>query len=130
MIKKGTIDVSNLTTPPAKHELATAKFFSEMGKDVMFIEPSNIPEVYRPDILMDGVEWEMKSPIGSSKRTIEKNYHKAALQSKNIIFDLRRINVPEAICLKQLEREFYDKKSLRLLVIKKDDTLVKFGKID
>ncbi|MBR1628806.1 MAG: hypothetical protein IJ679_06025 [Lachnospiraceae bacterium] len=127
---KGIIDISQLQTPPQKHELATARFFANLGKDVVFIVPSNIPEVYRPDILMDDIEWEIKSPIGKSRRTIEKNFHKAALQSKNIIFDLRRINVPEAQCLKQLEREFLDKRTHRLLVITKSGELVKFPKKD
>ena len=127
---KGIIDISQLQTPPQKHELATARFFANLGKDVVFIVPSNIPEVYRPDILMDDIEREIKSPVGKSRRTIEKNFHKAALQSKNIIFDLRRINVPEAQCLKQLEREFLDKRTHRLLVITKSGELVKFPKKD
>ena len=129
-MSKGMIDISQLQTPPQKHELATARFFADLGKDIIFIVPSNIPEVYRPDIVMDGIEWEIKSPIGKSRRTIEKNFHKAALQSKNIIFDLRRINVPEAQCLKQLEREFLDKGTHRLLVITKSGELVKFPKND
>ena len=79
---------------------------------------------------MDGSEWEIKSPEGKGKRTIEKNYHKAALQSKNIIFDLRRIQVPEKLCLSQLEREFRDKRTKRLLIIKKDGGLVEFSKND
>ena len=40
---------------------------------MVFLAPSNIPEIHTPDILMDGIEWEMKAPQGSSKRTIEKN---------------------------------------------------------
>lgn len=128
--KKGIVDISNLLTPPEKHELMAAKYFADLGKDVTFIRPSNVPDAHRPDILMDGIEWEIKSPEGKSKRVIEKNYHKAALQSKNIIFDLRRINVPEKLCLTQLEREFVDKHSKRLLVIKKNGELVKFPKND
>ena len=59
----GIVDVSQLNTPPEKHELDTAKFFSAMGKDVVFIKPSSIPNTHTPDILMDGVEWEMgKTP--------------------------------------------------------------------
>ena len=122
--KRGTVDISNLLTPPEKHELATANYFAEMGKNVTFIRPSNIPGVYRPDIIMDGVEWEIKAPQGKSKRTIEKNYHKAALQSNHIIFDLRRVNIPEQQCLKQLEMEFKDKRTKELMVIKRDGELV------
>ena len=64
MENERNIDISDLLTPPEKHELNTARYFSEMGKKIKFIRPSNIPEVYRPDFTMDGIEWEMKSPEG------------------------------------------------------------------
>lgn len=115
--KKGIVDISALTTPPEKHELLTAKFFAEAGKDVVFICSSGIPEAYRPDILMDGVEWEMKAPTGNGKKTIERNMHKAAKQSRFIIFDLRRIGLPEQQCMSQLEREFNERSYLRKLLI-------------
>ena len=71
---KGIIDISALSTPPEKHELYTAKFFADKGKNITFICPSSIPEVYRPDILMDGKEWEIKSPIGKGKKNNRKKY--------------------------------------------------------
>ena len=127
-MEKGIIDISQLTTPPEKHELNTAKFFSEMGKNIVFIRPSNIPSVYRPDILMDGIEWEIKSPQGKGARTIEKIYKKASEQSANIIFDLRRCGLSDAVAIRQLEREFNDKHSKRLLIITKTNELIKFSK--
>ena len=39
-------------------------------------------------------------------------------------FDLRRIELPEKDCISQLEQEFYDKHTKRLLVIKKDEELI------
>jgi hypothetical protein len=78
---------------------------------------------------MDGIEWEIKSPTGKGKRTIEKNYAVAASQSKNIIFDLRRINVPEKLCLAQLKREFEDKHTHRLLVIKRSGELLEMSNL-
>ena len=75
---------------------------------------------------MNGIEWEIKCPIGNGKRTIEKSYHKAALQSKNIIFDLRRISLPEKLAITQLEREFNDKHTIRLLVITKAGDLLEY----
>lgn len=127
-MKKGIIDISQLNTPPEKHELRTAKFFSDLGKDVVFIKPSNIPEDYRPDIYMDGIAWEIKCPTGKGKRTIEKNYHKAALQSKNIIFDLRRIQISDERCMSQLKKEYADKHTTRLLVITGSGELVTFSR--
>ena len=124
----GKIDISALDIPPEKHEFATAKYFAERGKDIKFLKPSRIPNTHTPDIIMDGVEWEMKCPIGSGKRTIEENFRKAVQQSKYIIFDLRQIKLPEKQCITQLEREFDARRYLRkLLVIGKNGKLTKFS---
>lgn len=76
----GRIDISQLDTPPEKHEFETAKYFAGLGKDVTFIKPSRIPNTHTPDIRMDGIEWEMKRPTGNGKRTIEGNFRKAVQQ--------------------------------------------------
>ncbi len=125
----GKIDISQLNTPPEKHEFETAKFFAGMGKDIVFLKPSDIPNVHTPDIRMDGIEWEMKCPTGNSKRTIETNLRLAAKQSHYIIFDLRRIQIPEKQCLAQLERLFNSRSDIkRLIVIKKNKTLAEYPK--
>ncbi len=64
----GTIDISQLNSPPEKTEFETAKYFANLGKNIVFIHPSAIPEQHTPDIIMDGVEWEIKCPIGESKK--------------------------------------------------------------
>ena len=123
----GKIDISQLNTPPEKHEFETAKYFAERGKDVTFLKPSSIPTVHTPDIRMDGVEWEIKCPQGRSRYTIANNFKNAVAQSYYIIFDLRRISLPEKQCITQLEREFRGRTYLkRLLVIKKNLELLKF----
>ena len=122
----GIIDISQLNTPPEKHELATAKFFAERGKDVTFIKASNIPNAHTPDILMDGIEWEIKCPQGKAKRTIETNFRHAIAQSHHIIFDLRRINLPEKQCIAQLEKEFRIRHAKRLLIITKSEELLEY----
>ena len=76
---------------------------------------------------MDGKEWEIKSPTGKSRRTIEKNLLLALRQSQNIIMDLRRINIPEAQCITKIEYNFEHKVSIkRLLVIKKNGELLRY----
>ena len=123
----GKIDISQLNTPPEKHEFETAKFLSELGKDIVFLKPSDIPKVHTPDILMDGIEWEIKCPIGSSKRTIEKNIVKAEQQSHFIILDLRWINIPEKKCLSQIAFNLESKPKIKkILVITKGRCLVSF----
>ena len=74
----GKIDISKLKVPPEKHELDTARFFADRGHDIEFIPPSNIPGLHRPDILMMGIEWEIKCPKGKGKNTISRNLKIAA----------------------------------------------------
>lgn len=127
MNKEGKIDISQLTTPPSKHELATAKYFAEKGKEIVFLKASGQPGVNTPDILMDGVEWEIKGPEGGSRSTIETNFRKAVKQSRYIIFDLRWIKLSEKQSISQLEREFSARPYLkRLYVICKNGNLLKF----
>ena len=125
MASKGRIDVSALNTPPEKHEFEVAKYFAELGKNVVFLKPSDIPKTHTPDIKMEGVEWEMKCPVGNGKRTIEYNFRKAVQQSKYIIFDLRHVKIPEKQCISQLEKEFYSRNYLKkLYVIRKNGELL------
>ena len=80
---------------------------------------------HTPDIRMDGFEWEIKTPQGNSKRTIENNFRNAVMQSKYIIFDLRRIKLHDNQCVPKLEKEFRVRRYLKkLLIIKKDGTLL------
>lgn len=125
----GKIDISQLNTPPEKHEFETAKFFALREKNITFLRPSSIPNTHTPDILMDGIEWEIKCPEGKSKRTIETNIRKAVIQSHYIIVDLRWIKVPEKQCLSQLEFHFNTKSAIkRLLVITKNRNLIEFSR--
>ena len=129
MNKIGTIDISQLNSPPEKLEFETAKFLSEKGKDIVFIRPSSIPYQHRPDILMDGIEWEIKCPKGKSHRTIENNMRKAIMQSCFIIFDIRFISLSEKQCISQLENQFYSRSKIKkLLIINKNGELTKLEK--
>ena len=122
----GKIDIGDLLTPPQKHELHTARFFSEMGYDIKFIRPSNIPDNHRPDFRMNGIEWEVKSPEGKSPRSIKKRYAEACDQSSNIIFDLRRCGLSDSVCVNLLEKLYKDKHSRRLMIITKAGKLLQY----
>jgi len=45
---------------------------------------------------ISGVKWEIKSPMGNGKRTIDNNFNEARKQSKNIVIDLRRIKMHQS----------------------------------
>lgn len=125
----GKIDYSALNSKPYPHELAIAELLAAQGKDVVFLKPSNIPGVYVPDILIDGLEWEMKSPIGNSNRTIRRNLHKASTQSGNIIFDLSRIGIPEDKCIKELKDAFKESRYIRnMIIVTKSHEMIRLKK--
>ena len=53
-----------------KHEYATVVYLTELGYNVELVPKSNREGEHTPDIIIDNVKWEMKSPTGSSKNTI------------------------------------------------------------
>ena len=77
--KIGIIKVQNgaLVQP---HEIATARVLIMSGDDVIFLRPSNAS--HSADIKYGGMVWEIKSPKGASRRTIENNIRLAMKQSK------------------------------------------------
>ncbi len=114
---EGKIDYSALNTRPYPHELSVAELFAKLGKTVVFLKPSNMPGVYTPDVRIEGLEWEIKSPNGKSERTIRRNLHIASRQSRNIIFDLSRIEIPEDKCIKELRDAFNSSTHIKNLII-------------
>lgn len=58
------------------------------GHNIEFLPESNISTA---DILLDGVEYEIKSPFTNKPDKLERNIKRGLKQSKNIIFDSSRI---------------------------------------
>ena len=111
------------------HENATVVFFTEQGMDVELIPKSNIKGIHMPDIRMNGISWEIKSPVGEGKYLMSNTVQKAVKQSPNIIIDLRRAKRHQTKCLRELEKEFQKSKSIhRLKIIKKDGESIDFIK--
>ena len=111
------------------HELATVVFFTELGHDIELIPKSNVEGLHLPDIVMDGLKWEIKSPKGDGRWVIMNTLQSAAKQSENVIIDLRRIKLSQEKCLLSLNREFeHSKKIKRMLVITKTRKLLEFSK--
>ena len=82
---------TNLQDRPEDHELSAALILADYLKtDVIFLRPESRKT---PDIDADGIKWEIKSPRGNSKKTIENNLRNAGRQSQNIVIDLRRIKL-------------------------------------
>ena len=76
---------------PWPHELRVAKILALAGYAVEFIPEANTKTA---DILLDGIEFEIKSPKSANANSLEHILKKAVKQSCNIIIDTSRmINV-------------------------------------
>lgn len=84
--KNGTFIASGRRIWP--HELRVAEILTLAGHNIEFIEESNL---HTADILLDGVEFEIKSPKTSNTNSMEHLLKKALRQSPNIIIDTSRM---------------------------------------
>jgi hypothetical protein len=94
MKKYEVIIKTDLADLPKDHELSAALLLAYHFKsNVTFLRPKY---ARTPDVDIDGVKWEIKSPMGNGKRTINNNFNEARKQSDNIVIDLRRIKMHQA----------------------------------
>ncbi|MEE3485492.1 MAG: hypothetical protein VZQ98_14375 [Bacteroidales bacterium] len=113
----------------ANHEYNTVKTLLDNGFDVELIPPSQIKGLHLPDVTINGVPWEIKSPEGKSKNTIKHNLQIAKEQSTNVIIDLARCGLSEEDAINGIEREFRLSKRLRQLkIITKSKEILDFSK--
>jgi UTP:GlnB (protein PII) uridylyltransferase len=112
------------------HEKIAVDFLaSEIGHDVTFLLPDRRKGAKTPDIEMNSLLWEIKSPMGRSSRTIENNLRLALQQSPNIVLDLRRMDgrIPTKKLLNEIERQFTLAKAIkRIIVITRQDKHIDF----
>ena len=100
-----------------EHEYKTVKYFLEQGFDVELIPPSRIRNLRMPDITLQGVAWEMKSPSGDGKYTIKNIVQNASHQAENIIIDLRRCKMMDEQAIKEIKRYFDLSRRIRHIII-------------
>ena len=108
---------------PQIHEMRAALLLASHFKtDVIFLRPQS----YRtPDLLINGSKWEIKSPMGDGKKTIDNNLRAASKQSENIILDLSRMKMHYDKVISRTR--FYlqsDKKIRHLKIITKSGKII------
>ena len=74
-----------------EHEMSTARALADAGYDIEFSRRTWGKRVTSPDVVINGVMWEMKSPLASDRKAIERNLRKACRQSANVVFDSQRM---------------------------------------
>ena len=106
---------------PSATELEVVEVLIAHGvakESVKFLKPSRTKGAKTPDILMDGVLWEIKSLEKLGKYTIEHALRAGLKQANNLIIDLRSLDEPsENKSLKKLKDEFDRVKNWKGLVV-------------
>lgn len=74
---------------PWPHEMRVARILSNAGHEVEFIPKGHTKTA---DILLNGVEFEIKSPLTNKANSLEHILKKALKQSPNIIIDSSRMD--------------------------------------
>lgn len=125
--KTGKVKPNGVMLQP--HEYATVIVLTEHGYDVELIPPSYTPKSKTGDLIMNGMIWEMKAPVGKSRSTLEHVIQKAAHQARNIIIDLRRTKLDDTKSIVNARKLYAKFRSVRnLWVITKDGELIKLRK--
>lgn len=111
------------------HEYFTISYFLDRDKHIELIPPSHTPGTHSPDLIMDGVAWEVKTPRGKAKTTIERTLHRAARQSENVILDLRLTNLSKSHAIKLVSNFFQNSQRIHhIQLIIKPNKLFDFRK--
>lgn len=108
---------------PNKKEMSAAYILLDYFKtDIKFIPRNNYKT---PDLLINKIEWELKTPTGSGKRNLQHTVSRAIKQSKYIIIDARFSSIHISKIKSHLSAEIKKNKQIkRLLLIDKQKNVV------
>lgn len=111
---------NSLKPHPKQKELTAALILSQhFQANVAFVRSTDARRT--ADFKINGVFWELKSPTGDSKRTIQNNLRSANKQSSNVVIDLRYCKMNSRTAVNRTKNAAATTKSIKkLLVITKD----------
>jgi len=115
---------TNINPHPERFEIEAAGIIAEyLDADATFIARATAKT---PDVEILRIEWEIKSPLGKSKNTIENQLKRASKQSPYIIVDARRCKLHIAKIRSQLHYNVGLRKHLKqvLLINKREEVEV------
>ena len=106
--------------PPSAPELSAATILANYFKRDVHFEARH-GNLKTADFRIGGALWELKSPLGRGKRTIQNNIRKANQKGANIVVDLRFCKINEEQAIQRVRYEVLRMTSIKnVLVITKD----------
>ena len=108
------------------HEFKTAEALAAAGYTVEFVKRSEEQRRTSADVLIDGVLWEMKAPTADNLKAVERNLKRGRWQSRNIVFDSRRMKgLPDYMIDREVRRQCESLAGIcRLLYISKSGAVL------
>lgn len=113
-----------ISPTPSPQEMLVAQIISEyFDSDITFIKRHNNTKT--ADIRFKNMAWEIKSPLGNGKRTMQNNLRSANSQSPNIIISLTQCKMHSNQAISRIKYELSKANTVKhLIVIKKDKKII------
>lgn len=91
---------------PEDHELAVGWILARHYNCVVeFLQVVAGYKTKTPDIVMNGLLWEIKGPTGNSRKSTVEYQFKGLKQSRNLVIDGRRTRLADIFVLDQVKKE-------------------------
>jgi hypothetical protein len=104
--KADVIIPDSIKPKPEDHELAVAWILAKHYICIVeFLQPVAGYKTKTPDIVMNGIMWEIKSPTGNSKKSTVEYQFKGLKQSRNLVLDGRRTKLSDTFIKAQTQQE-------------------------
>ena len=104
--------------PPEPHEVDVAFILARHFQEtVEFLIPVDDYKRKSADIVMLGVEWEIKCPIGKSRYTIQEQFRRASIQANSIIIDSRRTKLKDDFIEKSILVELGKRPNIKKVIL-------------
>jgi len=114
--------------PPKDFEMRAANIFANyLKKDLIFKRAGHrrTPDLKEIDT---GIVWELKSPIGDGKKTIDNNLRTASRQSSRVILDLSRCKMHQSKVISRVRNyvSYPGHKFEKIIIITKSRKIIDF----
>ena len=117
-LNPGQVIIPASPNPPEPHEVDVAWILARHFRcTIEFLTPVDDYKRKSADIIMHGVEWEIKSPIGESKSTIGNQFQTASKQSKHIVIDTRRTTLEYDRIEKSVHHEMKKRVTIKRVIL-------------
>ena len=128
------IDGKKIEFHPSVREREVAEILQKWtGGTVELMPKVNYPKGVRtPDYVLNGIEFDLKSPTGSGKNTISHNVESIKGQALGLILDISKTGLSEEEVIEQLRRAYQSKRCAHLntaIIVNKDKVTHTFERI-